>query len=145
MVEEFNDCLRDAELQDLDIMGHQFTWKRGRNTNQWTKIRLDRVLANAAWLNQFPVTKVYNLEGSPSDHSPLLTVPEIKRLHKKASSFKFENAWLTEPIYGHIVRESWEEESEDNVVCKIKNCAKNLQCWGKDITGCFNKRIKECK
>ncbi|XP_074363457.1 uncharacterized protein LOC141704005 [Apium graveolens] len=92
LVEGFNDCLRDAELQDLEITGHQFTWERGRNSDQWTEIRLDRVLANAAWLDRFPMVTVYNLEGSPSDHSPLLTIPAVKKVNKNNFKFKFENA-----------------------------------------------------
>lgn len=85
-------------------MGHQFTWERGRNTDQWTEIRLDRVLENAAWLDKFPMTNVYYLEGSPSYHNPLLTIPEVKRLGRKAFTFKFENTWLTEPTCGQILR-----------------------------------------
>lgn len=107
LIKGFNDCLRDTELQDLDIMGHQYTWERGRNTEHWTEIRLDRVLANTAWLNMFLFAKFYNLEGSPSDHSPLLTIPEVKKEGRRAVKFKFENAWLTEPMCGQIVRESW--------------------------------------
>lgn len=37
------------------------------------------------------------------------------------------------------------DDTEDNVLSKIGRCAQNLQCWGKEITGCFSKRIKECK
>ncbi|KAK1379690.1 hypothetical protein POM88_026434 [Heracleum sosnowskyi] len=76
LIEGFNECLQDTDLQDLDIIGHQFTWERGRNTAHWVEIRLDRVLVNSQWLRMFEMSKVYNLEGSPSDHSPLLLVPE---------------------------------------------------------------------
>ncbi|KAK1383484.1 hypothetical protein POM88_021219 [Heracleum sosnowskyi] len=76
LIDGFNECLREADLHDLDLTGHQFTWERGKNTQHWTEIRLDRVLANSEWLNIFSLAKVYNLEGSPSDHSPLLLCPE---------------------------------------------------------------------
>ncbi|XP_074328314.1 uncharacterized protein LOC141666219 [Apium graveolens] len=76
LVEGFNACLQDTELQDLDIIGHQYIWERGRNIDHWIEIRLDRVLANPQWLRLFEMSKVYNLEGSPSDHSPLLLIPE---------------------------------------------------------------------
>lgn len=46
LIEGFNECLLDAELHDLDIIDHQYTWERGRNTEYWIEIRLDRVLAN---------------------------------------------------------------------------------------------------
>ncbi|KAK1360251.1 hypothetical protein POM88_044725 [Heracleum sosnowskyi] len=76
LIEGFNECLQDTELHDLDIVGHQFTWERGRNTDHWIEIRLDRVLANSQWLRMFTMAKVYNLEVSPSNHSLLLLVPE---------------------------------------------------------------------
>lgn len=28
---------------------------------------------------------------------------------------------------------------------KLSNCAESLQVWGREITGCFQKRIKDCK
>ncbi|KAL8099129.1 hypothetical protein AgCh_031709 [Apium graveolens] len=67
LIEGFNACLQDADLHDLDLIGHHFTWERGRNTDHWTKIRLDRVLDNTSWLSRFNTAKVYNVKGSPSD------------------------------------------------------------------------------
>ncbi|KAK1403266.1 hypothetical protein POM88_002871 [Heracleum sosnowskyi] len=47
LIDGFTECLHDTELIDLDITGHRFTWERGRNTEHWIEIRLDRVFANA--------------------------------------------------------------------------------------------------
>lgn len=58
--------------------------------------------------------------------------------------FKFENAWLTKPMCSQLVRESWETMATDDIQSKIKNCGENLQQWGKDITGKFSTRIKNC-
>lgn len=33
----------------------------------------------------------------------------------------------------------------DNVSQKVRDCADSLKIWGKEITSCFGKRIKECK
>lgn len=92
LIDGFNACLQDTSLHDLDIIGHQFTWERGRNIDHWTEIRLDRVLANNSWLDLFHAAKVYNMEGSPSDHSPLLLIPESLSRGNKRRPFKFENA-----------------------------------------------------
>ncbi|XP_074352375.1 uncharacterized protein LOC141691545 [Apium graveolens] len=132
-------------LCDMDILGHQCTWERGRNTNYWIEIRLDRVLANAKWLELFLTVKVYNLEGSPSDHSPLLLVPESQHKWVKKHKFRFENAWLLEPACFQIVKDYWEDHVTHNVMHKLSNCAESLQVWGCEITGCFQKRIKDCK
>lgn len=58
LIEGFNECMIDAQLHDLDLIGHQFTWERGRNTSNWIEIRLDRVLANDQWIDKFNRAKV---------------------------------------------------------------------------------------
>lgn len=93
----------------------------------------------------FPTAKVYNLEGSPSDHSPLLVVPESQHKGVKNHKFRFENAWLLDPVCFQIVKDCWDDPGSNNVVHKLSNCVESLQVWGREITGCFQKRIKACK
>lgn len=112
---------------------------------QWVEIRLDRVLANTQWLNLFQMAKVYNLEGSPSDHSPLLLIPEQKIKGNKRKQFRFENAWLTEATCYQIIKNCWKEENNGGVTQKIRSCADSLEVWGREITSWFSKRIKDCK
>lgn len=145
LIDGFNACLQDADLHDLDITGHQFTWERGGNTDHWTEIRLDIILANTRWLDMFQTAKVYNLEGSPSDHIPLLLIQEMLNSGNKRRQLKFENAWLTEPMCFQIIKNCWKEENNGNVVQKLKICVESLDIWGREITRCFSRRIKECK
>ncbi|XP_074352348.1 uncharacterized protein LOC141691513 [Apium graveolens] len=116
--EGFNECLHEANLHDLDIIGHQFTWEKERNTDYW---------------------------GSPSDHSSLLLCPEIQLRRNKRRPFRFENAWLTEPMCSQIIKDCWEEEEDSTILQKLSKCAESLNVWGKEITGSFNSRIKHCK
>ncbi|KAK1357831.1 hypothetical protein POM88_051087 [Heracleum sosnowskyi] len=58
------------------IVGHQYTWEKGRGTNAWMEVRLDRVLTNEEWLKLFPLAKLHNTEGAPSDHSLIVLVPK---------------------------------------------------------------------
>lgn len=44
-----------------------------------------------------------------------------------------------------IIKDYWQEEDNSNVNQKVKKCADNLEVWGREITSCFGKRIKECK
>lgn len=141
----FNEVLTDTGLKDLDIVGHQFTWEHGRNTNHWVEIRLDRGLVDASWLQLFPSVKLYNMEGSPSDHSPILLEPKTNILRKGRRRFRFENAWLTEPLCFQLVKDSWEANSEVDILQKIQFCGEELDVWGREVTGCFSKRIRECK
>ncbi|KAK1375648.1 hypothetical protein POM88_031841 [Heracleum sosnowskyi] len=80
--------LTDAGLHDMELTGHQYTWEKGRNTDAWIEIRLVRALVNNAWLNRFPLAKLYNLEGSPS----LLLEPRTEVSNGRKKRFRFENA-----------------------------------------------------
>ncbi|XP_074358745.1 uncharacterized protein LOC141698038 [Apium graveolens] len=114
LLEGFNKTVMEAGLTDLELYGHEFTWERDRNMDAWIEIRLDRALATESWLQLFPDAKLYNLEGSSSDHSAIF-LDLFKTIGKT--------------ILG------WQ---------KIQRCAENLGDRGKEITGGFNKRICEC-
>lgn len=91
------------------------------------------------------MAKLYNVEGSPSDHSPLLLCPEMQKKGRTKRYFRFENAWLTEPMCFHIIKDCWETEEHSDMTRKLKCCADSLEIWGREITCCFSRRIKECK
>lgn len=39
----------------------------------------------------------------------------------------------------------WESNIEGDILGKIKQCGERLDVWGREVTGSFSKRIKECK
>lgn len=96
--------LEDTELTDLELQGHPYTWKRGRNTVPWIEIRLDMALINNLWSDQFPFAKLYNMEGTPSDHSPIFLEPQPRSISANKKRFRFENAWLLEPLCAQIIK-----------------------------------------
>lgn len=131
----------------MDLVGHQFTWERGRGTAEWMEVRIDRDLVSQDWLNIFTLAKLHNLEDSStsSDHSPILleTIPVVHR--PGIRRFRFENAWLSEPMCVQIVRDNWTGYNELGVMDKIQICREKLGNWGKEITNKFGKRIRLCK
>ena len=56
-------------FMDLGYRGSPFTWSRNHPTEGRICIRLDRVLAIAAWKSKFPRALVQHLSMSTSDHS----------------------------------------------------------------------------
>lgn len=145
LVEGFNEVVNEIGLIDLDLVGYRYMWERGRDTDTWTEIRLDRALTSGYWLSLFLGVKLYNVEETTSDHSPILLVPdEVKKIAGKRK-FHFENAWLTEPWCKQLVTESWELGNNADIQTKIKHVSDNLFQWGQEITGKFSSRIKSCK
>ncbi|KAL8116353.1 hypothetical protein AgCh_022742 [Apium graveolens] len=145
LIEGFNTVLAEVGLIDMELVGHQFTWEKGRGTNEWMEIRLDRALISGDWLQLFPLAKLYNLEVTSSDHSPILLIPQVSERGVRKRKFRFENAWLTEPMCRQLVMESWEEGKGENIQEKVKICSQQLDQWGKEITSKFSSRIKSCK
>ncbi|KAK1375097.1 hypothetical protein POM88_031290 [Heracleum sosnowskyi] len=145
LVEGFNETLMEVGLSDMDLVGHQFTWERGRGTDEWMEVRLDKALVTENWLEVFSLAKLYNLEISSSDHNPILLVPKKVEHQGDVYRFKFENAWLIEPMCSQLVREGWDNYGIVDIQNKVKICGEKLGVWGKDITSHFGKRIKACK
>ncbi|KAI0510599.1 hypothetical protein KFK09_011207 [Dendrobium nobile] len=80
--------LFNAGIQDLSSVGHFYTW-HNQQANNPIHIKLDRVLVNDNWLQNFPNS--FYIVGDPgcSDHSPLILVNSevINRGHR----FLFKN------------------------------------------------------
>lgn len=119
LIDGFNKAMEDAGLKDLDLCGHPYTWECGRGTEAWSKCHLDRAMVSSTWCTLFPLTKLYNLEGSPSDHSPIFLEPKTIQRGKNKKWFRFENAWLLEPLCYQIVKDNWEGDVDGDIMQKI--------------------------
>lgn len=133
--EGFNEAIQDAGLRDMELVGHQYTWERGRDTVEWMEIRLDRALTIDDWLTTFHMAKLYNLEGSTSDHSAIFLATQTKSQRSGKFHFKFENAWLAEPMCEQLVKDGWEGDASLNIQQKVQACSENLAVWGREVTG----------
>uniref|UniRef100_A0A803PB73 Reverse transcriptase domain-containing protein n=1 Tax=Cannabis sativa TaxID=3483 RepID=A0A803PB73_CANSA len=122
LLDGFCKVLEDCNLKDLELSGYPFTWERGRGSNNWIEVRLDRVLASHDWTQRFISAQFFNLEVTISDHCPILLRTAAINLHHSVAQFRFENAWLREPL-----------------------CRQKLIVWGQDHTDNFKKRIANCK
>ncbi|KAK9748444.1 hypothetical protein RND81_02G057900 [Saponaria officinalis] len=69
---DFNNCLSHCDLDDLHSSGCEFTWSNKQEGASRVWCKLDRALANSAWLLSYPSTSVQFLSPGVSDHSPLL-------------------------------------------------------------------------
>ena len=55
----------------MRLIGHPFTWEKGRGTDKWIEEKLDRIMVTKLWLDLFSSARAWNLQASYSDHSPL--------------------------------------------------------------------------
>uniref|UniRef100_A0A803NGP6 DUF4283 domain-containing protein n=1 Tax=Cannabis sativa TaxID=3483 RepID=A0A803NGP6_CANSA len=145
LLDGFRNTVERCGLTDMELLGHRYTWERGRGTRRWVEIQLDRALVSTNWYTIFPQSRLINLESSPSDHNPIFLELECPPAFVQNYNFKFENAWLKDALCYEIVKSCWNDDNNSDIFAKINSCAIALAPWGKEITGNFNKRIKKCR
>lgn len=107
LVNGFQDVLAECDLYDIELIGYSYTWERGRGTDNWVEVKLDRAVGDSNFLNAYAGVKLTNLEISTSDHCPIFLEPMEVFHTVPTKTFRFENAWLREPMCKQIVEEVW--------------------------------------
>ena len=104
-IRELNQCLLDANLEDLNYRGTTFTWWNKRKLDPLAK-KLDRCLVNDDWYNAFPSSVAPF--GSPvfSDHAAISICLQPDRIRAK-KPFKFYNFLLKNSDFLVTVFTSW--------------------------------------
>lgn len=102
---DFNDCLLNANLDDLNFRGTTFTWWNKRKLAPIAK-KLDRSMVNDEWLAMYPSSVAFVGSTDFSDHAVITITldPEIKRTKKP---FRFYNFLLQSPEFLVLICESW--------------------------------------
>ncbi|XP_074347207.1 uncharacterized protein LOC141686040 [Apium graveolens] len=59
LIDGFNETISEVRLTGMDLVGHQYTWEKGRGTQTWIETRMDRALASKSWFDMFPLAKLY--------------------------------------------------------------------------------------
>lgn len=67
-MEAFSECLERCGLIDMGFFGQKYTWFNGRHDEQRTKLRLDRVVVNREWLENFTDAKLFLVSMPISNH-----------------------------------------------------------------------------
>ncbi|GMI67469.1 hypothetical protein HRI_000416200 [Hibiscus trionum] len=122
-------------LQEIDFKGPRFTWARGDLYE-----RLDRCLANLAWLDSFPNSLVMHLDRIGSDHRPLLLCTEQIVPVLDDRPFRFLSAWQDFDDFIPLLQNSWSANLSLNE--NIKNLKGNLSQWHSRRFGDLGKRKK---
>ncbi|XP_035832931.1 uncharacterized protein LOC118481782 [Helianthus annuus] len=104
---DFQDCVDDIEVVDINRMGIHFTWSQKPKNGIGLLKKIDRVMGNTPFVTDFQnavaIFKPYRL----SDHCPcILSFPEATKV--KPRSFKFANFLVFKPEFSDIVKKTWE-------------------------------------
>jgi hypothetical protein len=108
-MEAFRQTLEDCSLCDLGFIGVKYTWNNGRYGGEFTKERLDRVVANSDWRNLWSDVEVLVLANRSSDHHPLLMqINKYEQMAKRRGKpFRVEASWAIKPDFKEVIHTGW--------------------------------------
>ncbi|KAL7196041.1 hypothetical protein ACSBR1_036130 [Camellia fascicularis] len=106
--EVFNSYILNAELVDLSYGGCQFTWANKRTRGDYIATKIDRVLVNESWIDQFPASIAMFLPSSISDHS-LIVVTVSRKAPSFKKPFKYFDFWAKHEEFLPRVSQDWNQ------------------------------------
>lgn len=135
---DFIAYLADGDLQDAGFLGSLFTWSDNRDPPNTIWKRLDRLVYNSEWFDQFGGTSVTHLSRSCSDHAPLLITCAPNNT-EYIRYFRFLNIWADHDNFLEVVQQAWALDVSGNPLLtlhqKIKNTCKSLSLWSREAFG----------
>ncbi|XP_042969117.1 uncharacterized protein LOC122301806 [Carya illinoinensis] len=138
-IEDFRRAVEACDLSDIHSQGPQFTWSNNRSGGDFTKERLDRVMANKEWNLMFSDATCSVLAAVKSDHSPLHVTKQKPNSGRKRKGFcfRYEAAWDLSEECQKVASEGWKSlnlggHGAGTVRHKLDACQRGLQKWQKE-------------
>ncbi|XP_059458354.1 uncharacterized protein LOC132187948 [Corylus avellana] len=125
-----------CQLYDLGYRGPKFTWSNKREDGQFIMERLDRAIANQAWMNSFQNYCVEVLANQTSNHAPIYvqlhTAMRGQRRVKKR--FFYEAGWGKQQSHSNIIQLVWRENNFfsnpwHSFLAKVERCKRVIKKW----------------
>lgn len=119
-------AIQQADLFEARSKGLPFTWRNCQDDNPISK-KIDHVLLNAEWAEQFPDSYSEFLDPLQSDHAPcLIHMPSLQR--RVVKPFKFFHHVIDHPSFLQSVKDAWNCEAiEGTLQFKIARSFKLLK------------------
>jgi len=127
---EFNECVSDIEVHDVNRIGLQYTWNQKPHGSHGVLKKLDRILANDMFETIFAGSMAMFQPYRTSDHSPaILRLSAVVKFRPK--HFKFSNLLVHHSRFKEVVSNGWSIEVVGfpmyRLVQKLKSLKKPLR------------------
>ncbi|XP_062114379.1 uncharacterized protein LOC133825461 [Humulus lupulus] len=134
--ESFCNCLLDCDLLDIPFHGCFFTWNNKQIPPGRIIAKLDRVLGNSAWLENFPLANACFLPEGIFDHSPtVVSLSKAMELGKKP--FRYFKMWQKFKGYHQYVREAWCKLVQGTPMFRVVAKLKRVKIALKNLNTCI--------
>ncbi|GKC14605.1 RNA-directed DNA polymerase, eukaryota, reverse transcriptase zinc-binding domain protein, partial [Tanacetum coccineum] len=123
-MEDFMDCVNNIEVEDVCSTGMHFTWiKSPKKPSTSVMKKLDRVMANDLFMDEYNQAYAVFHPFLTSDHSPHVMVIPLA-MEKKKKSFKFANFVADKGNFLPVVEKGWNLETQG---CHMFKLVKKLR------------------
>ncbi|XP_058754283.1 uncharacterized protein LOC131627441 [Vicia villosa] len=147
-MKDFRSWSDSNHLIHVPTQGSFFTWSNKRGDPFFIERRLDRVVANQAWLNLCTSTSVCTLNKLRSDHFPILLDFSANPI-KVISRFRFFQAWARHPGCKEVVSNCWKQKVIGSPLVvlgkKLQLLKKELNCWKHSCFGNVTQNVLQAE
>ncbi|GKC14696.1 RNA-directed DNA polymerase, eukaryota, reverse transcriptase zinc-binding domain protein, partial [Tanacetum coccineum] len=103
---EFKECVQAMEVSDVNCTGLHFTWNQKSKGSNGILKKIDRIMGNLQFSNDFPGFFTIFQRYRISDHSPcVLRIPKVTK--PKPKPFKFSNFLVYKEGFREVVESGW--------------------------------------
>ncbi|GJY17397.1 uncharacterized protein Tco_0388888, partial [Tanacetum coccineum] len=123
---EFRECVETIEVGDVNSTGLHYTWNQKPKADTGMLRKIDRVLSNMFFTNEFPGSYVVFQPYRISDHAPaVLKIQQVVKTKQKP--FKFSNFIVHKAEFNSLVLEGWQKVIKGYNMFKIVKKLKLLK------------------
>ncbi|XP_022857391.1 uncharacterized protein LOC111378428 [Olea europaea var. sylvestris] len=130
--DDLGNCMTTVGLADLKFDGCLYTWSNKQVSDPTLK-KLDRVLVNSKWEEEFSGSSATFLTAGVSDHLPM--VVKVAELPRRKIPFRFFDYWMDHSDFFPLVAQVWGESVVGTPMFCLCSKLKKLKLALKD----FNK------
>ncbi|XP_056691804.1 uncharacterized protein [Spinacia oleracea] len=145
-LKDFQNCVNSCGLEDAKFTGNFYTWNNKQLGNNRVFSKLDRVLVNQHWCNQYPHTEVCFKNEGYFDHCPGV-VSCYSHIAVGKKYFKFFQMWQEAPNNKDLVSNAWNISCHGTkmyqIVQKLKSVKSALKLMNKERYGDIE--VLDCK
>ncbi|GJY60082.1 sodium/hydrogen exchanger 6 [Tanacetum coccineum] len=106
VIREFKDCTQSMKIMDVNSSGLHFTWNQKPKGSNGILKKIDRIMGNLQFNDDFPGSFAIFQPYRISDHpSCVLRIPKVSRL--KPKPFKFFNFLVYKKEFLNVVESGW--------------------------------------
>ncbi|XP_030478095.1 uncharacterized protein LOC115695145 [Cannabis sativa] len=130
--DDFLNCVNQCHLEDVKFSGNFFTWSNKKHGDDRIYSKIDRILANQAWLNAYENAEATFLNEGLFDHSPgILTL--YPHLNGGIKPFKYFRMWKSHSKYERSLEEIWNQPIGGSKMFQVVSRLKLFKGVLKDI------------